>query len=146
MSDHGEIASLLARLAFKVDKEEFDDEFLDMWTPDGRLAYVSATGMTFECNSAQEILQATASSYKPPSHPCLHIVTNPVIDLDGDKARARYYTIHTLHGPVARPVGVGEYDTYLRRGSDGKWRMHDMTQWQKLDYEQVAGSDIPPKD
>ena len=145
MSDHGEIASLLARLAFKVDKQEFDDSFVDLWTPDARLAYVSATGLTFECNGAQEVLQATRSSYQPPDHPCLHIVTTPVIDIDGDTARARYYTIHTLHGPTARPVGVGEYDSYLRRCADGRWRMHDMTQIQRLDYEQVTDASVPPK-
>jgi len=52
--------------------------------------------------------------------PCLHIITTPIIEIDGDQARARYYTIHTLHGPDARPIGVGEYDTIVRRCADGK--------------------------
>lgn len=145
MSDHGEISSLIARLAWKVDHQEHDD-YLDYWEPDGELVYIGVDGNRFECKGSAQVLELIKNSYTPPHHPCLHIVTNPIIEVNGDEGVARYYTIHTLHGPLARPVGVGEYETRVRRGKDGKWRVTLLYELQKLDYEQVAGSSVPPRD
>ena len=55
-SDHGEIASLLSKLAFGVDKGE-NEEFLDHWLEDARLIYVDVDGARFECANSREILQ-----------------------------------------------------------------------------------------
>ena len=136
MSDYGEIASLVARLAWKVDHREYDD-YLDNWVDGGRLRYTGVDGVEYEWVGS-EILELIKTIYNPPNQPCYHIVTTPIIDLDGDSARVRYRTIHVLPGPDARPCGVGDYDCIVRRGADGRWRMAEMTEIQLLAYDRVA--------
>ena len=138
MSDHAAISSLIATLAWKVDHDDLD-HFVDHWLDDATLAYIDVDGNRFDCAGSGEVVALIKASYQPPvSLPCLHIVTTPIIDLDGDRARVRYYTIHTLHGPQARPCGVGEYDLTVSRGQDGQWRVATMTQTQLLAYDRIG--------
>lgn len=66
-----------------------------------------------------------------------HLVVNPVIDIDGDQARATstYVVVgRTVEGsPELRMVG--EYVDDLRRGEDGRWRF----------ARRQARVDIPPR-
>jgi len=140
MSDHGEIASIIARNAFRVDDMALDN-FGDDWFDEATLTYIDVDGNRYHCASLAEILSMIRSSYQPPlSQPCLHIVTTPVIDLDGDRARVRYYTIHTRHGPMAQPCGVGEYDVNMRKDGEGRWRITAMTQVQRLAYDRTEAA------
>jgi hypothetical protein len=138
MSDYGEIASLVARLAWKVDHQEYDD-YMEHWVEGGRLRYTDVDGQTNEW-TGEEILGLIKVAYDPPNRLCLHVVTTPIIDIDGDRARVRYYTLHLLPGPDAQPCGVGEYDTVVQRGADGRWRMAEMSEVQLLAYDRVPAA------
>jgi hypothetical protein len=64
-------------------------------------------------------------------------VNNPVVEIDGERARARYYVRHTPMGPGARPLGVEKCDTWLRKCADGKWRIESLKEVQLLDYSKL---------
>jgi len=138
MSDYGEIASAVARLAWIVDHKEEQAGYMECWTEDAVLDYTFADGTHYNWN-AEEIAGLLKTSYTTPETECLHIPTNPVIDIDGDTARARYYVILTRMGPQARPVGVGECDAQLRKCADGRWRVAVLKEVQLLVYTQIDG-------
>ena len=136
MSDYGEIASLVSRVAWMVDHEDYDT-FMDYWVEDAMLRHVTVDGVVTE-RRGREIVELLQAAYATPETRCLHIPCNPVIDLDGDEALARYYVLHTKMGPQARPVGVEECETRLRRGEDGRWRIRSRNEVQLLAYDRVG--------
>lgn len=135
MSDHAEIASVVARVAWMVDHEDYDD-FLDHWEADGTIEHTTVDGLVVR-RQGREIVEGLREAYAEPSAKCLHVPSAPVIDVDGDDGRARYYIIHTLPGPQARPVGMEECDTRLKKGADGRWRIAALREVQVMAYDRA---------
>lgn len=146
MSDYGEISSLISRIAFMVDHQEHEEDYAKYYVDDVTMVTTLVDGTRMEFKSALEVVNLINTAYLPPRRSCTHIVANPIIDIDGDEARVRYYTILTLWGPGPQPIGLNEYDTRVRRCADGKWRFVSLDIVQKLDWMQVAGSETPPSD
>ena len=138
MSNHGEIASVLSRVAWMMDHGDADG-FADCWCDDGTLHHSTVDGhvTTARGTEIRRMFEAASADPDYQRYRSLHIVNNPDIEIDGDRARARYYVTHTLMGPQARPVGVEECDTRLRRCEDGLWRIEALEEMQLLDYTKI---------
>lgn len=100
MSDYGEIASLVSRVAWMVDHDDYDD-FMDYWMADGTLRHVSVDGHVTE-RQGQGIVELLKIAYLSPESKTLHIATAPVIDINGNTARVRYCILNTKW--VRRPA------------------------------------------
>lgn len=61
-----------------------------------------------------------------------HVITNPIVEIDGDTARCRsYYTVfQQLEGFPLQPIIAGRYDDRFER-VEGAWR------WSYRDYSLV---------
>lgn len=138
MSDHGEIASVLSRVAWMMDHDDVDG-FAACWCDDGTLHHSTVDGHITAAKGSEirVMFEAACADPEYAQHRSLHIVNNPDIEIDGDYARARYYVTHTLMGPQARPIGVEECDTRLRRCEDGRWRIEALKEVQLLDYSRI---------
>lgn len=136
MSDYGEIRTLITRLAWMLDHEEYDG-FMDNWVEGGKLEFTFADGMVMH-RQGQEIVEGLKGAYPTLASKCLHIPTTPVVDFAGDEARVRYYILLTHWGPQARNVGAAECDIQVRKGADGRWRVALLKEKQLLVFDRVA--------
>jgi hypothetical protein len=132
MSDYGEIASLIATLAWRVDHGEVDN-FRDWWVEDAELKFIDIEGNKHHFSGADVI----ETMMRTPDQECLHVCTTPIINIDGDEARVRYRIIHTAPGPKASMCGIGECDATVRRGGDGRWRMAILSETHLVAYDRV---------
>ena len=73
-----------------------------------------------------------------------HMVSNPVIDVDGDDASGTWSLLMMYTGPdQSRYRIVGSYrDRYVRRG--GRWLFQSLFA-QVQDYARVEGADVLPR-
>jgi len=82
------------------------------------------TGRAVGPDAIQAMLEANLSPNPPaPGTTSWHIVTNPMIDLDGDRATASttWTLIRRAAGDVPAVVLLGHYDDELAR-EHGRWR------------------------
>lgn len=97
LSDRLEINDLLIRYAAGIDDEDWD--LLDrVFTPDAEIDYTSSGGISGRYPEVKAWLAAVLTSFSVK----VHYVTNSMVDLDGDVAKAR-----TL---VLNPAGVSHPD------------------------------------
>lgn len=68
---------------------------------------------------------------------CYHLVTNPVIDLDGDRATSESTWAYITRGPTDEPVlaMLGHYVDELTRTPDG-WRFQRREAYLDVPYEE----------
>lgn len=122
LSDRLEIRELLDRYAAVVDERRWD-ALLEVFTPDAEVDYTSTGGKKGALAPVMEWLARALAPW--PLN--LHCISNPAIELAGDRARARCY----FQAPMgrARPDGTQEivtnagwYDDELVR-TPGGWRI-----------------------
>ena len=128
MRDEWAISRVLARYCRFLDDQRFDD-VVALFAPDGVL-----DSMGTRAQGQQEIraffppigsLPAGASGGRPSS---MHVLSNPVIDVDGDRARAEsdWVMIQRDESGTTNIVLAGRYRDELAR-IDGEWRFSSRT-------------------
>jgi uncharacterized protein (TIGR02246 family) len=113
--EHAVIRQLLAQYCHAMDSGD-SEGWAATFTEDG----IFDLGGTVI--SGHESLAKFAASVPRGSR---HVVTNELIDVDGDEARVRAY-LFLFSGSPATASTTGSYDDSLRRGPDG-WRFASRT-------------------
>jgi uncharacterized protein (TIGR02246 family) len=107
---------------FAIDGGDYET-WVSLFTEDGR--FVRASGETFEGHD--EIGTFATEVFDAAFEHSAHVVTNPVVDVDGDAATGRWYLLLFY-----RRTDGGEgctqarYDDEYRR-VDGEWRVAEST-------------------
>ncbi|HEY1413152.1 MAG TPA: nuclear transport factor 2 family protein [Rhodopila sp.] len=115
MSEKDAIRELLARYCFALDEARFED-MAALFTPDGVWETAFGTG------SGRAGIVAQARSIATGERPRrVHLTTNIVIDLDGDRATARSNWLLFQNSPDGPVIGSGGgyYDKLVK--ADGQW-------------------------
>ena len=116
--DRAAIRRLKHEYCYAIDGGRYG-AWTELFTEDGR--FVRANGDTYEGH--EELYEFAADGFGPLFEQSAHVVTNPVIDVDGDAATGRWYLLlltETPDGDVA--VTQSKYeDEYVR--VDGEWRI-----------------------
>jgi 3-phenylpropionate/cinnamic acid dioxygenase small subunit len=124
ISDRLEIEELLVRYSHTVDTQDWD-AFEQVFTPDAVIDYTEMGGPRGDVRATRAFLESAMprfASYQ-------HLVSNIVIELDGDAARARTICFN----PMVLPADEGEphvffcglwYRDQLVR-TDAGWRIAD---------------------
>ncbi len=128
---------LLARVQRLEDRAEIERLFFDyrrfldardllsysrLFCEDGE--WTGRTGSAVGPEAIQAMLEANLSPNPPaPDATSWHIVSNPTIDLDGDRATAHttWALIRRADGDVPQVALLGHYDDVLARES-GRWK------------------------
>jgi hypothetical protein len=99
VSDFEQILNLISRVGFSFDEGDLTS-FLGCWADDGVLNFVSADMKTvLDSVPRQEMEKKLGGAMA--GYPHKHFVSLPVVDIDGDEAVARYFTLYPLH-PLSR--------------------------------------------
>jgi hypothetical protein len=134
--DAREILRTMYRYARALDYG-IEDEWVDVFTPDARYDTVLPDGSYFVQLSGHDELRAFLLGYPhPPDSYQKHITVSPIIDVDGDEARADsawVFLTRGADGMTPRVSAFGRYRDRLRR-VDGVWRFSERV----CDTESVA--------
>ena len=124
ISDRLEIQELLVRYSHSVDTRDWD-AFEKVFTPDATIDYTEFGGPRGDVASTRAFLETTMPRFAS----FQHLITNVVVEIDGDEARARTGCINPM--VVERPDGEQHvffcglwYRDRLQRTPDG-WRIAD---------------------
>jgi 3-phenylpropionate/cinnamic acid dioxygenase small subunit len=113
------------------------DRILELFEPDA--AYQVMGHVLIGRQQIGEFLQARGFSHDRPAWTepgqllnqtrSAHISSNPIIDIDGDRATVEsdFQVARRDSDGRARIVLLGRYRDEVRRGSDGKWRLYTRT-------------------
>lgn len=126
LADRVAIEQCLYRYAHLIDAMQYHRVAEEVFTEDGIIDFGGARSV------GREAIHAQCMSYQGALLGCSHNVTNVVIEVDGDEARAasRILAWHWFAIPGADPLrptdllAVGAYEDRLRRTADG-WRIHE---------------------
>jgi hypothetical protein len=98
ISDRLELIDLMVRYAHAVDTRSWDD-FDDIFTADATIDYSAFGGSTGTVAETKDYLASVM-----PTFPAFqHLVSNPMLDIDGDAATGRTMCFNPM--AVARPDG-----------------------------------------
>ena len=126
LTDRIAIEECLYRYAHLIDAMQYHRIAEEVFTEDGSIDFGGARAV------GREAIHAQCMSYQGALLGCSHNVTNVVIEVDGDEARAasRILAWHWFAIPGADPLrptdllAVGGYEDQLRRTPQG-WRIHE---------------------
>ncbi len=140
-SDCIEITQTLMRYALAIDGKDYD-QLGTVFTPDAEIDYAVARGTELRYPEMVEWLREALQIFRVTQH----VITNPVIELDGDRARSTTYLTATheqvkLNGDSVLVVLGGIYRDRLRR-TDAGWRIEKRT----LTSVYVTGQFLPPQE
>lgn len=132
VEDIEEIQKLMAIYEDYLDSLQRLDELMALFTEDAKFVVsfsteVGAEGVLLGTYEGKEAIRSLLSQLNPTSLSyCAHLVTNPIITVDGDKAKGKWYllcfaTALTPEGPVAM-WEQGTYDNDFVKVA-GKWRI-----------------------
>jgi 3-phenylpropionate/cinnamic acid dioxygenase small subunit len=118
LEDREEIRALHVANADALDRRDFA-AYASLFTEDGELA--AQLGGASGRRSIQELLESAIGDVERPA--AFHIVANPEIDVDGDRATSRVLWAYLTHDEDGRPtiLQAGHYDDELVRDA-GRWR------------------------
>jgi hypothetical protein len=112
------IGEVIAGYSHGIDRRQWDS-FRRLFTPDCKLDLSGALGL-FEGSEGIERFISTIDSLPIVMR---HLVTNVVIEGDGERARAQSYVLAITGLPGNQQQGTGFYDDELIK-SGGRWRLH----------------------
>jgi len=126
LTDRIAIEECIYRYAHLVDSMQYHRIAEEVFTEDGSIDFGGARSV------GREAIHAQCMGYQGALMGCSHNVTNLVIEVNGDEARAasRILAWHWFAIPGADPLrptdllAVGGYEDRLRRTADG-WRIHE---------------------
>lgn len=98
--------------------DETDVEaFPELFTADATVDFA-----TREPYQGRDEIRAFLETHDGEADPMAHVATNPVIDVDGDRAAGRWYYLVLLGRDRETELGQGAYHETYRREPDG-WRI-----------------------
>lgn len=115
-ADREAIRQLKHEYCFRVDDGDYA-EWAALFTADGE--FNSSQGGVYE--GPEEIEQFATEEFEPAFEQTAHVVTNSVIDVDGDEATGRWYLLLFYESPEGE---TGWIQTTYRdeyRKVDGEW-------------------------
>jgi uncharacterized protein (TIGR02246 family) len=119
LEDVEAIRQLVARYCHYIDQVRID-EWLDCFTEDGAFDFFGSRtegrDALRELGSGMEATQASA--------PMRHVVTNVIVDVDGDTATSSSYLQILMAQRPPALMTSGRYEDRLRR-IDGRWRFEE---------------------
>ncbi|RZS44170.1 SnoaL-like protein [Herbihabitans rhizosphaerae] len=114
LADRVELSDLVNRLGRWLDDKEFDDPTLVT-------ADITASTPNGDARGVAEVA-ALASAAHPPNVQTHHLITNPVIDLDGDRAVVRANVIAVFDDGDKPQLTGGRYRFETTRTGSG-WKL-----------------------
>jgi hypothetical protein len=104
-----------------------ESAWVDCFTEDGVFDVRDKTGTTARVVAGRDELVAFAAGFsRPPDRWHKHLLIEPLIEVDGDTARASaYFAVLVEHEDAPVPWVFGRYRDTLVRGSDGGWRFRE---------------------
>ncbi|MGH3758106.1 nuclear transport factor 2 family protein [Actinophytocola sp.] len=153
LSDRAEITDAVVRMGWYLDRRDWDG-LRDLCTERVYTDYTALWGGQPREDPVDELLSTSAQGSWRRTMDGLeatqHLITNVLVDVDGDTARARANVlgVHRLANPHGSPLWTvgGTYDLGLVRTAAG-WRIRAITQglsWvegnQQILFRAVAGS------
>lgn len=143
VSDRIEINDLLIRYTTAIDQKDYG--LLDScFTPDAHLDYTSAGGVAGDYPKVRAWLEKALAPFPM----TVHYVTNSVVELEGDTARARTAVLNPMgfresDGSLHTFTVGAYYNDQLLRTPEG-WRIRERVEESKyMDGELPAGLKIP---
>lgn len=140
LEDGEAIVSLMYRYSHSLD---YGDEpgFVHCFAEDGAFIVRRRSGEPFEQFHGREALAAFVASHsRAPEGWHKHVMSQPLIELDGDAAGARaYFFLLQDDGEQTQVRMFGHYEDRLRRCADGRWRFVERV----ADVESVRAG-LPP--
>ncbi len=143
VSDRIEINDLLIRYTTAIDQKDY--ALLDgCFTPDAHLDYTSAGGIAGDYPKVRTWLEKALAPFPM----TVHYVTNSVVELEGDTARARTAVLNPMgfaaeDGSLQTFTVGAYYNDRLARTPDG-WRICERIEESKyMDGNLPAGLKIP---
>ena len=138
-SDHIEIAQLLYRYGRAIDTRDFE-ELREVFTPDAEIDYAVERGSAQRLPEMVEWLRAALTMFKATQH----AMASPIVELDGDRARARTsltaaHVQERLDGTNVYTLLHATYTDELVRTPRG-WRIAS----RRLDPVWTVGEFAPP--
>jgi hypothetical protein len=126
IADRIAVEECIYRYAHLIDSMQFDRIATEVFTEDGCIDFGSAR------SEGRAAIHAQSMGYQGALLGCSHNVTNLVIEVSGDEARAasRIMAWHWFANPDADPLrqtdllAIGGYEDRLRRTPEG-WRIYD---------------------
>jgi hypothetical protein len=124
ISDRIQIGDLLTRYTVAIDQKDWS--LLDTcFTPDAHLDYTSAGGVAGDYPKVRAWLEAALASFPM----TVHYITNSVVDLDGNAAKARTAVLNPMgfqneDGSMHLFTVGAHYNDELVRTDDG-WRIRE---------------------
>ena len=137
LEDIHEIEKLKARYADAVDggwtgvTPHDADAVLELFTPDG--VWDSGAFGGGEGHDGIRTYMLTGAAIMPFA---FHHISNPRIDVDGDRATARWHALLAVMAETQAKMHVGVYDDVMVRTSAG-WR------FERLSFTLAASTDLP---
>jgi len=140
-ADVVEIEQLLYRYARAIDAKDWK-ALGEVFTPDARIHYAVERGAELTAGQLQAWLGQAMRIFKVTQH----VVTNPLVELQGDTARCSSYLTAThlqvrRDGVLVRTTEGSRYSDALVRGPEG-WRISA----RKLERTWVDGSYLGPEE
>lgn len=118
--DRLEIADALARYAYGIDDRDFD-VVRGLFTSDAHLDYTASGGPAADRDKVIAWIESGMGVVGPSQH----LVTNVVVDIDGDEATSRCLLFNPMIMPLKDPLLLylgGGYRDRWQRTDDG-WRI-----------------------
>jgi hypothetical protein len=115
-------------------------EFESAWHPDAVLSWTDKrTGKNTRIVGIKNIIKVFDSNMPKPDPQSLHFNSAPVIEIQGDKAVARYRALapYTTTEPV--PLGLNTYRTELVKDSQGEWKVKQQNLTQYSNWKSTPG-------
>jgi uncharacterized protein (TIGR02246 family) len=115
------IRRILVDYAAFLDGRDYD-RYAALFAPDG--SWTNATGAHQGRAAIRQMLAGTLGPAGAPNRANFHIISNPQVDVDGDRATATSRYLFVMRGSDGRPVPslAGIYrDELVRR--DGRWQI-----------------------
>jgi uncharacterized protein (TIGR02246 family) len=121
LEDLEEIRLLFTRYAQYLDARDLT-AYADLFARDGELE--APLGRATGPAAIRELLEERLSGSNAPTRVAFHLVANPIIELDGERASAQVMWAYLTSGEDGYPMilQAGHYDDVLTR-EDGRWKI-----------------------
>ncbi|MFB0613593.1 nuclear transport factor 2 family protein [Aurantiacibacter poecillastricola] len=122
VEDELAIRRVIADYAAFLDRRDYE-AYSNLFTPDGEWTKPEGGGQRGRAN-IRAMLEGVMGPANSPNAENYHLVSNPRIELDGDRATATSRYIFVMRGPRGEPTPAltGIYhDDFVRR--DGQWKI-----------------------
>lgn len=134
ISDRLELIDLMVRYAHCVDTRDWQG-FRELFAPDARIDYTAMGGVAGGVDEVADWLEATLAAFPA----FQHLVSNPMLHIDGDTATGRTMCFNPMAVNAASPgdhnvffCGLWYVDTFVR--TERGWKIASRTEDKSFTY------------